>query len=112
MSSSIVRPQRPRRPPLNVLSIKVKALRVRMSSTSEQDEILDRIEHNMALCRLPRAVTLAHRRRTNHRGADIVKQWSMDETQTWFYSRSPSLDRPENHESDKVDNDDEIIYVS
>ena len=83
-----------------------------MSSTSEQDEILDRIEHNMALCRLPRAVTLAHRRRTNHRGADIVKQWSMDETQTWFYSRSPSLDRPENHESDKVDNDDEIIYVT
>ena len=73
-----------------------------MSSATEQDEILDRLENNMALCRLPRAVTLARRRR-----ADIVKQWSMDETQIWFYSRSPSLDRqPE--ETDKVKIDDEI----
>ena len=78
-----------------------------MSSATEQDEILDRLENNMALCRLPRAVTLARRRR-----ADIVKQWSMDETQVWFYSRSPSLDRPLPEENDKVTIDDEIWFHS
>ncbi len=26
----------------------------------------------------------------------MVKQWSMDETQSWFYARSASLDRTNN----------------
>ena len=38
--------------------------------------------------RLPRVLTLAQRRRTG-----MVKQWSMDETKSWFYGRSSSLDR-------------------
>ena len=38
--------------------------------------------------RLPRVLTLAQRRRTG-----MVKQWSMDETKSWFYGRSSSLER-------------------
>ena len=56
-------------------------------TTLDRDDLRDRL--GMAsLCRLPRALTVAQRRR-----AGMAKQWSMDETQTWFYSRSPSLDR-------------------
>lgn len=43
-------------------------------------------------CRYTRDLAVVHRRRSCRR-TDIVKQWSMDETQLWFYSRSPSLDR-------------------
>ena len=54
-----------------------------------EDSIRDRLEFNcVTMCRLPRSLTVAQRRR-----AGMVKQWSMDETQNWFYSRSPSLDR-------------------
>ena len=54
----------------------------------EKNEIRERLETNLALYRFPRALAVVHRRRT-----DVIKQWSMDETQSWFYSRSPSLDR-------------------
>ena len=36
-----------------------------------------------------RALSLAHRRRLG----GMVKQWSMDETQSWFKSRSMSQER-------------------
>ena len=45
-------------------------------------EIRDRLETNLSYNRLPRALTVVQRRR-----ADIIKQWSIDDTQTWFYSR-------------------------
>ena len=54
----------------------------------DRDEIRDRLETNLPFCRLPRALAVVQRRR-----ADIIKQWSIDDTQSWFYSRSESLDR-------------------
>ena len=45
-------------------------------------EIRDRLETKLSYNRLPRALTVVRRRR-----ADIIKQWSIDDTQTWFYSR-------------------------
>ncbi len=63
----------------------------------EREELRDRLEQRLfpsgALsCRLPRVLTVAQRRR----GAGMVKQWSMDETKSWFYAakRSSSTDRP------------------
>lgn len=52
-------------------------------------EIRERLENVSLNRRFPRSLTIAQRRRN-----DMIKQWSMDDTQTWFYSRSPSLDRP------------------
>ena len=68
----------------------------------EREELRDRLEQSLgyatggALCggggpRLPRVLTVqAQRRRA---GQGMVKQWSMDETKSWFYARSSSLDR-------------------
>ena len=58
-----------------------------MTALHDRDDLRDRLGMT-SLCRLPRALTVAQRRR-----AGMAKQWSMDETQTWFYSRSPGLDR-------------------
>ena len=65
----------------------------------DREEIRDRLETNLSFCRLPRALAVVQRRR-----ADIIKQWSIDETQSWFYSRSESLDRhlQNNEESEKA----------
>ena len=54
----------------------------------DRGEIRDRLETNLSYNRLPRSLAVVQRRR-----ADIIKQWSIDDTQTWFYSRSESLDR-------------------
>ena len=60
----------------------------------EREELRDRLEQSlgyssMTACpRLPRVLTVAQRRR-----AGMVKQWSMDETKSWFYARSSSLER-------------------
>lgn len=60
----------------------------------EREELMDRLEQSLgySTCRLPRVLTVAQRRR-----AGMVKQWSMDETKSWFYSRSSSLDRQGPH---------------
>jgi hypothetical protein len=60
-------------------------------TTIDREDLRDRLEQTLGYttCRLPRALTVAQRRR-----AGMIKQWSMDETKSWFYSRSPSLDRP------------------
>ena len=71
----------------------------------EREELRDRLEQSLGyaaggagLCggsgggpRLPRVLTVqAQRRRA---GQGMVKQWSMDETKSWFYARSSSLER-------------------
>ena len=57
---------------------------------TEREELRDRLEQSLgySTCRVPRVLTVAQRRR-----AGMVKQWSMDETKSWFYARSSSLDR-------------------
>ncbi len=59
---------------------------------NEREELLDRLEQSLgySTCRLPRVLAVAAQRR---RQAGMVKQWSMDETKSWFYARSSSLDR-------------------
>ena len=53
---------------------------------AEKDELRDRLELGLGYpCRLPRSIAVAQRRRVG-----MVKQWSMDETQSWFYARSLS----------------------
>ncbi len=63
----------------------------------EREELRDRLEQRLfpsgssLACRLPRVLTLQRRRQPG-----MVKQWSMDETKSWFYAnkRSSSVDRP------------------
>ena len=67
----------------------------------EREELRDRLEQSlgystMTTCRLPRVLTVAQRRR-----AGMVKQWSMDETKSWFYARSSSLDRTNKNNLDQ-----------
>lgn len=52
----------------------------------DRDELRDRVEQTLGFsgCRLPRVLTLAAQRR---RAGGMVKQWSMDETKSWFYGR-------------------------
>ena len=70
----------------------------------EREELRDRLEQSLGYttCRLPRVLTVAQRRR-----AGMVKQWSMDETKSWFYSRSSSLDRAAKENKGKVEEEDE-----
>jgi hypothetical protein len=65
----------------------------------EREELMDRLEQSLGYttCRLPRVLTVAQRRR-----AGMVKQWSMDETKSWFYARSSSLDRSNKANLDDV----------
>ncbi len=62
----------------------------------EREELRQRLEQSLGggassgRPRLPRMLTMAQRRR---RAAGMVKQWSMDETKSWFYARSASQDR-------------------
>jgi hypothetical protein len=61
----------------------------------DKDELLDRLEMSVGYsCRLPltRAIAAAQQRRR----VGVVKQWSMDETQSWFYARSLSQVRKNN----------------
>jgi len=48
-------------------------------------------------CRLPRVLTMAQRHKKGKDGdgvaSNMLKQWSMDETKSWFYARSSSLER-------------------
>ena len=53
----------------------------------DKDELLDRLEMSLGYgCRLPRSIAVALQRRR----VGVVKQWSMDETQSWFSARSLS----------------------
>ena len=57
------------------------------SAMVDKDELLDRLEMSLGFgCRLPRSIAVHQQRRC----VGVVKQWSMDETQTWFYGRSLS----------------------
>ena len=59
---------------------------VSAASAMDRDELRDRLEQTLGFsgCRLPRVLTVAAQRR---RAGGMVKQWSMDETKSWFYSR-------------------------